>query len=83
MSVAGKKPSLIQNWISVAGLIVAVLSDRSRFEVAAKAMIFMPMAISFVGAGVIWNFIYAAKPVDAQQIGLLNSIVVGFGGQPQ
>ncbi len=66
-----------------AGLIVAVLADRSRFEVAAKAMIFMPMAISFVGAGVIWNFVYAAKPVDAPQIGLLNSIVVGFGGQPQ
>ena len=66
-----------------AGLIVAVLSDRSRFEVAAKALIFMPMAISFVGAGVIWNFVYAAKPVDASQIGLLNSIVVSFGGQPQ
>jgi alpha-glucoside transport system permease protein len=46
-------------------------------------MIFMPMAISFVGAGVIWNFIYAVKPVTEPQIGLLNSIVVGFGGQPQ
>ena len=66
-----------------AGLLVAVLSDRSRFETAAKAMIFMPMAISFVGAGVIWNFIYAVKPVAAQQIGLLNAIVVGMGGQPQ
>jgi alpha-glucoside transport system permease protein len=66
-----------------AGLVIAVLADRSRFEVAAKAMIFMPMAISFVGAGVIWNFIYAVKPVSAPQIGLLNSIVVGFGGQPQ
>jgi len=60
-----------------------VLSDRSRFETAAKAMIFMPMAISFVGAGVIWNFIYAVKPVTAPQIGLLNSIVVALGGQPQ
>jgi alpha-glucoside transport system permease protein len=66
-----------------AGLIVAVLADRSRFEVAAKGFIFMPMAISFVGAGVIWNFIYAAKPVDAPQIGVLNAIVVGLGGQPQ
>ena len=66
-----------------AGLIVAVLADRSRFEVAAKAMIFMPMAISFVGAGVIWNFIYAAMPVSAPQIGVINAIVVALGGQPQ
>jgi alpha-glucoside transport system permease protein len=66
-----------------AGLIVAVLADRSKFETFAKTMIFLPMAISFVGAGVIWNFIYAVKPADAPQIGLLNAIVTGFGGQPQ
>jgi alpha-glucoside transport system permease protein len=65
------------------GLLVAVLADRSRFETAAKALIFLPMAISFVGAGVIWNFVYAAKPADAAQIGLINSIVVGLGGKPQ
>jgi alpha-glucoside transport system permease protein len=41
------------------------------------------MAISFVGAGVIWNFVYAVKPVDAPQIGLLNSIVVSLGGKPE
>jgi alpha-glucoside transport system permease protein len=41
------------------------------------------MAISFVGAGVIWNFIYEVKPAGVPQIGLLNSIVVGLGGQPQ
>ena len=65
------------------GLLVAVLADRSRFETLAKALIFLPMAISFVGAGVIWNFVYAAKPVDAPQIGLLNSIVVALGGKPE
>jgi alpha-glucoside transport system permease protein len=65
------------------GLLIAVLADRSKFENAAKAMIFLPMAISFVGAGVIWNFIYAAKPVDAPQIGLLNSLWVALGNQPQ
>ncbi len=65
------------------GLLIAVLADRSRFETLAKALIFLPMAISFVGAGVIWNFVYAVKPVDAPQIGLLNSIVVSLGGQPQ
>jgi alpha-glucoside transport system permease protein len=66
-----------------AGLLVAVLADRSKYETAAKALIFMPMAISFVGAGVIWNFVYAVKPISAPQIGLLNSINVLFGGQPQ
>ncbi len=65
------------------GLLVAVLADRSRFETLAKALIFLPMAISFVGAGVIWNFMYAVKPTDAPQIGLLNSVVVSLGGQPQ
>ena len=69
--------------IVISGLLVAVLADRSRFERAAKSLIFMPMAISFVGAGVIWNFIYAVKSADAPQIGLLNAIVVTLGGQPQ
>lgn len=65
------------------GLLIAVLADRSRFETFAKVLIFMPMAISFVGAGVIWNFVYAVKPAEAPQIGLLNALVVGLGGQPQ
>ena len=65
-----------------AGLLVAVLADRSKFERVSKSLIFMPMAISFVGAGVIWNFIYEVKPIDAPQIGLLNAIVVALGGQP-
>jgi len=66
-----------------AGLIIAVLADRSKFETVAKTMIFLPMAISFVGAGVIWNFIYAVKPASAPQIGLLNAITTSFGYQPQ
>ncbi len=65
------------------GLLVAVLADRSRFEKFAKSMIFLPMAISFVGAGVIWNFIYEVKEAGSAQIGLLNAIWVGLGGQPQ
>jgi alpha-glucoside transport system permease protein len=68
--------------LSVAfGLIVAVLADRSRFEKLAKSLIFMPMAISFVGASIIWNFIYEFRPTDQPQVGLLNSIVVGLGGE--
>jgi alpha-glucoside transport system permease protein len=65
------------------GLLIAVLADRSKFERVSKSLIFMPMAISFVGASVIFNFIYEVKPVDAPQIGLLNAIWVGLGGQPQ
>jgi len=65
------------------GLIIAVLADRSKFETLAKALIFMPMAISFVGAGIIWRFIYYYAPPGAPQIGLLNAIVVGLGGEPQ
>ncbi len=61
------------------GLLVAVLADRSRYERFAKALIFMPMAISMVGAGVIWNMIYAVNP----DIGMLNAIYTGItGNQP-
>ena len=65
------------------GLVVATLADRSKFERIAKALIFLPMAISFVGASVIWNFIYEGRPADAPQIGLLNAIVVALGGTPR
>ena len=64
------------------GLLVAVLADRSKFERVAKSLIFLPMAISFVGASVIWNFVYATRPIDAPQIGILNAIVVALGGSP-
>jgi len=65
------------------GLLIAVLADRSRFESLAKAIIFMPMAISFVGAGIIWNFIYETRQAGDPQIGLLNAVVTGLGGEPQ
>ncbi|MEM8808860.1 MAG: sugar ABC transporter permease [Cyanobacteria bacterium P01_G01_bin.38] len=64
------------------GLIIAVLVDRVKYEAAAKSLIFLPMAISFVGASVIWRFIYAFRPGGANQIGVLNAIVVAFGGEP-
>lgn len=65
------------------GLIIALLADRSKFEKIAKAFIFAPMAISFVGAGVIWKFMYAYRPAGSNQIGLLNALVAIFGGDPQ
>lgn len=65
------------------GLVIAVFADRSGFEKIAKSFIFLPMAISFVGASIIWNFIYEYRPAAQPQIGLLNAIVVGLGGTPQ
>jgi alpha-glucoside transport system permease protein len=64
------------------GLLVAVLADRSSFERVSKSLIFLPMAISFVGAGVIWNFMYEVKPAGSTQIGVLNAITVALGGSP-
>lgn len=64
------------------GLLFALLSERSRFEKLAKSLIFLPMAISFVGAGVIWKFVYAFRPPGEPQIGILNAVVVAFGGSP-
>lgn len=63
------------------GLLVAVLADRVKYEPLAKAIIFLPMAISFVGAGVIWKFVYDYG-TGATQIGLFNAVVTGLGGQP-
>ncbi|MGA1597882.1 MAG: carbohydrate ABC transporter permease [bacterium] len=67
----------------VFGLVVAVLADRVWWGTLAKSLIFMPMAISFVGASVIWKFVYDFRGPDSEQIGILNAIVVGLGGEPQ
>lgn len=67
------------------GLLYAVLVDRSRLEALAKALIFLPMAISFVGASIIWKFVYEYRPEQGgiKQIGLLNQLLVMVGGTPQ
>lgn len=63
------------------GLGFAVLSDRVKYEALAKSVLFMPMAISFVGAGVIWKFVYDYG-TSQTQIGLLNAIITSLGGDP-
>jgi alpha-glucoside transport system permease protein len=65
------------------GLIIAFLTDRIWWGNIAKSLIFMPMAISFVGASVIWKFIYDYRSEGSTQIGLLNAIVQGLGGSPE
>jgi alpha-glucoside transport system permease protein len=66
------------------GLLYAVLVDRTRFESFAKALVFLPMSISFVGAGIIWKFIYEFKPDQpgVNQIGLANQVLVWLGFEP-
>jgi alpha-glucoside transport system permease protein len=61
------------------GLGVAVLADRSKGENLAKSLIFLPMAISFVGASVIWRLMYIARPPQDQQTGVFNTLWVKLG----
>jgi alpha-glucoside transport system permease protein len=64
------------------GLLAAQLTDRIRWGNIAKSLIFMPMAISFVGASVIWKLIYDTRDANLPQIGLLNAIWLKFEGGP-
>lgn len=64
------------------GLIFAVLFDRVRYEAVAKSIVFVPMAISAVAAGVIWRLVFDFKPPGQPQTGTLNAIVTLFGGEP-
>ncbi|MFD1715390.1 carbohydrate ABC transporter permease [Amnibacterium flavum] len=73
---------LVPTLSTIIGLAYAVFIDKSRGEKFFKALVFMPMAISFVGAGIIWRFVYDFKSQGRDQIGLLNAIVVAFGGEP-
>lgn len=75
---------LVPTMAVVVGLAVAVLADklRPRWENVSKSMIFLPMAISMVGASTIWGFVYAWRPAGTEQIGALNAIWTAFGGEP-
>jgi alpha-glucoside transport system permease protein len=68
----------------VLGLLIAILADRlrPRGEKLAKTLIFLPMAIGGVSAAAIWRFVYAANPPGQEQVGLLNGIWTGLGGEP-
>ncbi len=64
------------------GLLYAILVDGKRFEKVAKSLLFMPMAISFVGAGIIWKFVYEYRGAEQTQIGLVNALLAGIGIEP-
>ncbi|MGV1751177.1 carbohydrate ABC transporter permease [Agrobacterium sp. CG674] len=88
----GFRQSIFNNilWLAVVpaactffGLVIAVMTDRIWWGNIAKSIVFMPMAISFVGASVIWKFVYEYRGEGQTQIGLLNAIVEYFGGSPE
>lgn len=65
------------------GLVYAILVDGARGEAFAKSLIFLPMAISFVGASIIWKFVYEFRQASVPQIGLMNQVLVWLGQKPQ
>ena len=68
---------------TIFGLAMAYLTDRMKFASVVKSLVFLPMAISMVGASIIWRFVYTYRPdEDAAEIGLLSAIVEAFGGEP-
>lgn len=75
--------ALVPALSTVVGLAYAVFIDKSHGERILKALVFMPMAISFVGAGIIWRFVYEYRAEGFEQIGILNQLLVWFGGEPQ
>ena len=74
---------IVPSLSTIFGLIIAVLADRVWWGTIAKTLIFMPMAISFVGASVIWKFVYDYRGPDGPHIGILNAIVTSLGGEAQ
>ncbi len=66
----------------VIGLAFAALADRVKRESLAKTFIFLPLAISMVGASVIWGYMYAWRVPGTSQVGLINAIIQAFGGEP-
>ena len=73
---------LVPTISTAVGLLYAILIDGKRMEKVAQSLLFMPMAISFVGAGIIWKFVYEYRGAAQTQRGLLNAIIVGLGGEP-
>ncbi len=63
-------------------LLVAVLADRVKYEGLIKAVVFIPMAISYVAAGVIWKLMYEFRPPSRDQVGTVNALIDTFGGTP-
>jgi alpha-glucoside transport system permease protein len=70
---------LVPAFSTAIGLLYAILIDRARIEAFAKALIFLPMAISMVAASIIWKFMYEYRPETRPQIGVFNAILKELG----
>ena len=66
----------------ITGLLIALLADKVKYEPLAKSLIFMPVAISFIGAGIIWRFIYSIQTGEGEQYGVINAVLVALGKEP-
>lgn len=74
---------VVPTFSTLFGLVYAVLVDRTRFEAFAKALIFLPMAISMVAASVMWKYMYyAPAPTGKSEIGLFNALITTIGMDP-
>ncbi|WP_444455739.1 carbohydrate ABC transporter permease [Rhodobacter capsulatus] len=74
---------VVPTFSTLFGLIAAALTDRIRWGNLAKSLIFMPMAVSFVGAAVVWKFVYDYRGEGQPEIGLLSALVTHLGGTAQ
>ncbi|MEV8625204.1 sugar ABC transporter permease [Streptomyces sp. NBC_01268] len=74
---------LVPALATAVGLHYAAAVVRARCRTFALSLLLLPMAVSSVGAGVVWKFVYAYRPAEAAQTGLLNRLVVAFGGEPE
>jgi alpha-glucoside transport system permease protein len=73
---------LVPALATTVGLLYAIVIDKAKGEAFAKALVFMPMAISLVGASIIWKLVYAVRPEGRPQIGLANQLLVAVGLEP-
>lgn len=69
---------LLTSLVVSLGLLIAVLTERVRYQSVAKAIVFLPMAVSFVAAAVIWKFIFDYRPPGAVQTGTLNALLTAL-----
>jgi alpha-glucoside transport system permease protein len=74
---------IVPSFATAFGLVIAVLADKLWWGNIAKSLVFMPMAISFVGASVIWRFVYDYRGPGEPQIGVMNALVTAMGLPPQ
>ncbi|HEV2438716.1 MAG TPA: sugar ABC transporter permease [bacterium] len=69
---------LFTGLVVAGGLGIAALAERVRYDAAVRGIVFLPMALSFTAAGVIWKFVYEFRPAGAPQIGLLNAVLAAL-----